>query len=160
MDRHATVCPDGPQHCLFPNASRKRLVSSCLVGPPFCRLALSLAFRLHPFLKLDSTTPPALSRNCSWHMTLHVVILRSDLIPNQSSTQNYPSPTFRTGDLVWFHRPYTVSDGPYRKLVSPWRGSYCMRVQSSPVTYRVTKDGELGETNVHLGWMKQYRRYF
>lgn len=60
-------------------------------------------------------------------------------------------------DLVLVHCPYPVSYGPDPKLVSPWGDPYCAHPQISPVTYRISKDGELAETTVHLGRIKQCR---
>ncbi len=65
-------------------------------------------------------------------------------------------PRFKPGDQVLLHRPYSETDGPNPKLVSPWHGPYTVRSQKSPVIYRVAKPGESAEITVHLGRMKQY----
>ena len=54
------------------------------------------------------------------------------------------------------HRPYTVAGGPNPKLISPWRGPFTVCSQLSPVVYRVSRDGELAETSVHLGRIRAY----
>ena len=70
------------------------------------------------------------------------------------SNETLSIPQYQPGDRVLVHRPYTVDDGPNPKLTSPWRGSFAGRSQSSPVMYRVARDGELADTSVHLGRIK------
>ncbi len=54
------------------------------------------------------------------------------------------------------HRPHQASDGPNPKLGMPWRGPYVVCSQSSPVVYRVKKQGDTKETSIHLAHLKKY----
>lgn len=72
------------------------------------------------------------------------------------SNEKLTFPQFKPGEQVLVHRPATVTDGPNPKLISPWHGPFTVRSQVSPVIYRVSKDGELAETSVHLARMKKY----
>ena len=64
--------------------------------------------------------------------------------------------SFKPGEQVLIHRPYTEADGPNPKLISPWRGPHTVRAQTSPVISGVTKDGNPAEITVHLGRKKKY----
>ena len=72
------------------------------------------------------------------------------------SNEKLTVPQFEPGEQVLVHRPHTVTDGPNPKLISPWHGPFTVRSKVSPVIYRVSKDGELAETTVHLARMKKY----
>ena len=72
------------------------------------------------------------------------------------SNEKLSVPQFKPGEQVLVHRPHTVTDGPNPKLLSPWHGPFTIRSKLSPVVYRVSRDGELAETSVHLGRMKKY----
>ena len=72
------------------------------------------------------------------------------------ANETLSSPGFKHGEQVLIHRPYTEADGPNPKLISPWRGPYTVRAQTSPVIYRITKDGNPAEITVHLSRKKKY----
>ena len=78
---------------------------------------------------------------------------RADKQAVANETLSFPS--FKPGEQVIIHRPYTEADGPNPKLISPWRGPYTVRAQTSPVIYRVTKDGNPAEITVYLGRIKK-----
>ena len=81
---------------------------------------------------------------------------RADKQAVANETLSFPS--FKPGEQVLIHRPYsyTEADGPNPKLISPWRGPYTVRAQTSPVIYHVTKDGNTAEITVQFGRMKKY----
>ena len=79
---------------------------------------------------------------------------RADKQAVANETLSFPS--FKPGEQILIHRPYTEADGPNPKLIGPWRGPYTVRAQTSLVIYRVTKDGNAAGITVHLGRMKKY----
>ena len=79
---------------------------------------------------------------------------RADKQAVANETLSFPS--FKPRGQVLIRRPYTEAYGLNPKLISPWRGSYTVRAQTSAVTYRVTKDGNPAEIAAHLGRVKTY----
>lgn len=76
---------------------------------------------------------------------------RADKKNRQILVRNLPSRSSNQGKQVLVHRPHPVADGPSSKLIRPWHGSSIIQSQvSSAYIYRVSRDGKLAETTVHL----------
>lgn len=74
----------------------------------------------------------------------------------QANKRLPPYPVFKAGEQVLVYRPHQASDGPNPKLGMPWRGPYIICSQSSPVVYRVKKQGDSREVSTHLAHLKKY----
>ena len=79
---------------------------------------------------------------------------RADKKAVANETLSFPS--FKPEEQVLIQCPCTEADGSKPKLISPWRGPYTVRAQTSPVIYRVTKYGNPAEITVDLGRKKKY----
>ena len=100
----------------------------------------------------DRIIPVEPLKICNSRTKLPVAIYRSVPTSSQNLMRNCRFRNISPGTKqVLVHRPYTVADGPNPKLICPWRGPYTVRSLSSPVIYRVARDGELAETSVLLG---------
>ena len=108
----------------------------------------------------SSATRLDYSRRTAENLQLAYAIARRNLqerADKQSeSNEKLSIPQYQPGDQVLVHRPHTVADGPNPKLISPCRGPFTVRLQLSPVIYRVARDGEPAETSVNLGRIKAY----
>lgn len=75
----------------------------------------------------------------------------------QANKRLPPYPVFKAGEqVVLVYRPHQISDGPNPKLGIPWRGPYIICSQSSPVAYRVKKQGDTKEVSTHIAHLKKY----
>jgi len=104
--------------------------------------------------RLDYTRRTVENLQLAYEMARRNLQERSD--KQADSNEKLAVPQFEPGEQVLVHRPHTVTDGPNPKLISPWHGPFTVRSKVSPVIYRVSKDGELAETSVHLARMKKY----
>ena len=55
------------------------------------------------------------------------------------SNDKWPFPSFKSGNQMLIHRPYSEIDGPNLKLNCPWHRSHTVRARLSPVKYRISK---------------------
>ena len=114
-------------------------------------------------LDVPATTEPQSQLDCSRRTVENLQLayelarlnLKERADKQETENENLSFPIFKSGDHVLLHRPYHDSDGSNPKLCCPWQGLHTVRTKLSPVIYRVTKQGTVTGTTVHLGRMKK-----
>ena len=116
--------------------------------------AYSTTLQETPQSQLDYLQQTIETSQIAYEVASRILEERADKQAVASETLSFSS--FKPGEQVLSHFPYTEADCLNPKLICPWRVPYPVQGPTSLVIFGVTKKGKPAEITVHLGWMKKH----